>query len=47
MLFWSVVLGGRVSTLQAVPMTAAIKVLFRRFIWERQLKAPGDYTLEV
>jgi predicted PurR-regulated permease PerM len=47
MLFWSVVLGGFVGTLLAVPMTAAIKVLFRRFIWERQLKAPGDYTLEV
>jgi len=46
MLFWSVVLGGFVGTLLAVPMTAAIKVLFRRFIWERQLKAPGDYTLE-
>lgn len=47
MLFWSVVLGGFVGTLLAVPMTAAIKVLFRRFIWERQLKSPGDYTLEV
>ncbi len=46
-LFWSVVLGGFVGTLLAVPMTAAIKVLFRRFIWERQLKAPGEYTLEV
>ncbi len=46
MLFWSVVLGGFVGTLLAVPLTAAIKVLFRRFIWERQLRTPGDYTLE-
>lgn len=45
-LFWSVVLGGFVGTLLAVPMTAAIKVLFRRFIWERQLKTPGDSILE-
>ncbi len=37
MLFWSLVLGGFVGTLLAVPFTAAVKVLFRRFIWERQL----------
>lgn len=36
MLFWSLVLGGFVGALLAVPMTAAVKVLFRRFIWERQ-----------
>ncbi|MES2995537.1 MAG: AI-2E family transporter [Verrucomicrobiota bacterium] len=36
MLFWSLVLGGFVGTLLAVPLTAAIKVLFRRFVWERQ-----------
>ena len=38
MLFWSLVLGGFVGALLAVPLTAAVKVLFRRFIWERQLK---------
>ncbi len=38
MLFWSLVLGGFVGTLLAVPFTAAVKVLFRRFIWERQLR---------
>lgn len=42
MLFWSVVLGGFVGTLLAVPLTAAVKVLFRRFIWQRQLLEPGD-----
>ena len=38
MLFWSLVLGGFVGALLAVPMTAAIKVLFRRFIWVRQMQ---------
>lgn len=37
MLFWSLVLGGFVGALLAVPMTAAVKVLFRRFIWVRQM----------
>ncbi len=38
MLFWSLVLGGFVGALLAVPLTAAVKVLFRRFIWVRQLQ---------
>lgn len=38
MLFWSLVLGGFVGTLLAVPLTASVKVLFRRYIWERQLR---------
>ncbi len=43
MLFWSLVLGGFVGALLAVPMTAAVKVLFRRFIWEKQLlDTPGN-----
>ena len=42
MLFWSLVLGGFVGTLLAVPLTAAVKVLFRRFIWERQLRDLPD-----
>jgi predicted PurR-regulated permease PerM len=37
MLFWSLVLGGFVGALLAVPLTAAVKVLFRRFIWARQI----------
>lgn len=37
MLFWSLILGGFVGALLAVPLTAAVKVLFRRFIWARQL----------
>lgn len=32
-LFWSLVLGGVVGALLAVPLTASIKVLFIRYIW--------------
>ncbi|MCU0748503.1 MAG: AI-2E family transporter [Akkermansiaceae bacterium] len=39
MLFWSLVLGGFIGALLAVPLTAAVKVLFRRFIWERQMRS--------
>ena len=42
MLFWSLVLGGFVGALLAVPLTAAVKVLFRRFIWVRQLRDLED-----
>lgn len=45
MLFWSLVLGGFVGALLAVPLTAAVKVLFRRFIWERQLRDQPEYDL--
>jgi predicted PurR-regulated permease PerM len=37
MLFWSLILGGFLGALLAVPLTAAVKVLVRRFIWERQI----------
>ena len=43
MVFWTVILGGFVGALLAVPLTAAIKVLFRRFIWEKQIKE-GEVT---
>ncbi len=36
MLFWSLLLGGFLGALLAVPLTAAVKVLFRRYIWEKQ-----------
>ena len=38
-LFWSLLLGGLLGALLAVPLTASIKVLFRRYIWERRLGA--------
>ena len=38
-LFWSFLLGGLLGALLAVPLTAAIKVLFRRYLWERRFEA--------
>ncbi len=38
MLFWALILGGFLGTLLAVPMTAAVKVLFRRYIWEHKIQ---------
>jgi predicted PurR-regulated permease PerM len=48
-LFWSLLIGGLLGALLAVPLTASLKVIFRRYIWERkvqpQLTAPGDYPV--
>ncbi len=38
-LFWSLLLGPLLGALLAVPLSASVKVLFRRFIWERSLQA--------
>lgn len=38
-LFWSFLLGGLLGALLAVPLTAALKVLFRRYLWEARLEA--------
>lgn len=40
MIFWSLVLGGFLGALLAVPLTAALKVLFRRYIWDRKIEEP-------
>lgn len=37
-MFWSYVLGGIVGALLAVPLTAAIKVVFNRYVWEPRKK---------
>ena len=42
MLFWSLILGGFVGALLAVPLTAAVKVLFRRYIWDRKMREEPD-----
>ena len=34
-LFWSLLIGGLLGALLAVPLSAAIKVLFQRYIWEK------------
>lgn len=40
MLFWSVVLGGFVGALLAVPLSASVKVIFRRYFWDKTLREP-------
>jgi predicted PurR-regulated permease PerM len=45
MLFWSLVLGGFIGALLAVPLTAAVKVLFRRFIWVKQIQSQPEITV--
>lgn len=44
MLFWSLLLGGFLGALLAVPLTAAVKVIFRRYLWERKVEPtlPGS-----
>ena len=36
-LFWSLILGGFLGALLAVPLTAAVKVLFSRYIWQARV----------
>jgi len=43
-LLWSFVLGGFVGALVAIPLSAAIKVLFRRIIWEPRMRDPVILT---
>lgn len=45
MLFWSLLLGGLLGALLAVPLTASIKVLFRRYIWERRIEPAVEARL--
>lgn len=40
MLFWSLILGGFVGALLAVPLTAAVKVIFRRYFWDKAMREP-------
>ncbi len=37
-LFWTLLIGGFLGSLLAVPLTASVKVLFRRYIWENRLQ---------
>jgi predicted PurR-regulated permease PerM len=37
-LFWSLLLGPLLGALLAVPLSASVKVLFRRYIWARSLQ---------
>jgi predicted PurR-regulated permease PerM len=39
-LFWSLLIGGFLGALLAVPLTASVKVLFRRYVWEKRRAQP-------
>ncbi len=41
-LFWSLLIGGLLGALLAVPLTASVKVIFRRYIWERRVHPRND-----
>ncbi|MDA7526262.1 AI-2E family transporter [Verrucomicrobiales bacterium] len=43
-LFWSLLIGGFLGSLLAVPLTASIKVLFRRYIWEMKFQHEAEPT---
>ena len=46
-LLWSLLLGGFIGALLAVPLTAAVKVLFRRYIWERRFSPDSETQILV
>lgn len=37
-LFWSLLIGGLLGALLAVPLTASLKVVLRRYVWERRVQ---------
>ena len=39
-LIWTLILGGLIGALLAVPLTAAIKVLYKRYIWQNSSMRP-------
>ncbi len=44
---WSLLMGGLLGAILAVPMTATIKVLLKRYVWERQFRAPEIAALHI
>ena len=43
---WSLLMGGLLGAILAVPMTATVKVLLRRYVWERRFKAEVPMVTE-
>ena len=41
-LAWSLILGGLLGAILAVPLTATLKVLLKRYFWDRPASAPAD-----
>ena len=46
-LAWSILLGGLLGALLAVPLTAALKVLLRRYFWDRPADEPVQQVLKI
>ncbi|MCE9519465.1 MAG: AI-2E family transporter [Verrucomicrobia bacterium] len=42
---WSLILGGLLGAILAVPMTAAVKVLFQRYVWKRAMADGFEATV--
>ena len=42
---WSLLMGGLLGAILAVPMTATIKVLLKRYVWQRKLLADAEMTV--
>jgi predicted PurR-regulated permease PerM len=43
---WSLLMGGLLGAILAVPMTATLKVLLRRYVWERRFKSDAPISGE-
>jgi predicted PurR-regulated permease PerM len=41
-LAWSLILGGLLGAILAVPLTATLKVLLKRYFWDRPASASED-----
>lgn len=44
---WTIVLGGLLGALLAVPLTATLKVLLRRYFWDKTPEPPLQQTLRI
>ena len=42
---WSLLMGGLLGAILAVPMTATIKVLLKRYVWQRKLRADAEMAV--
>ncbi|HET6410016.1 MAG TPA: AI-2E family transporter [Chthoniobacteraceae bacterium] len=43
---WSLLMGGLLGAILAVPLTATLKVLLRRYVWEKRLRAEARLVTE-
>jgi len=44
---WTILLGGLLGALLAVPLTATLKVLLRRYFWDRPVQPEVQQTLQI